>query len=403
MKLSTKILIAMVLGILWGLLSQFYFPESLSMIINDRILFNIGKIFLNLIQLVMVPIIFTSIITGITSFDDISKVKKYGSSSFIMYIITAVISISITFLLAYLLKPGIGIDLNTADLSTSISNNFTFSSVVNNLVPKNIFLAMSSGNIIQIIIIAILLSLSIIITGEKSKPLKNFFLSVYEVIQTMTMLIINLSPIAVFSLLAYTISSYGLGLLLPLLKYMVGIIILSLIQVLIIYPLFIKLVAKTSPVKVLRDIFPAVSMAFGTSSTAAALPIVLDCMKSKVKIHESMANFLVPLGTTFKKDGAAIFHGFTAIFIAQIFGIDLSFSQLITLFITIIIVTLSSAGIPGAAIVMLSVVLKSAGLPLEGIALIAGIDRLTDPFRSMVNVIGNVTCTTSVVKIHEKS
>jgi len=390
MKLGTKILIGMIAGIIVGVLLTFSSQTNIDFI-NYKVLDPIGKVFINLIQLIVIPFILSSLVVGVASLGDPKKIGRYGLKVFILYLITTIIALFLGILAAKLGAPGKGLNLVISGAHQSVVTPSIMDTILG-IIPKNPFESLSGGNTLQVIVLSILIGLGIAGAGEKGKPVYDIFDSLNHVIYEITNIIMKTTPIGVFVLITMTVSSNGIDVFIPLAKYMLGMIIVILIHAFVTYSVFIKIVAKMNPIKFLKGMFTPLEVAFTTCTGITVMPLMMDAMKDKLGVSEKIVNFTVPFGMTVKKDGAAIFHGFTAIFISQAYGIDLSISQMAMLCIIVIIVSFSSAGIPGGGIIMLTMVLSSIGLPLEGIALIAGIDRVTDMFRTAINVLGVAAC-----------
>lgn len=384
---STSIFIGMGTGILFGFLINLFASETSIQWIDRNILHLLGMGFIKLIQFIVVPLVLVSLVVSMSGIKDIKKVGRYSVFLLVLYIFTSVVSIGIGIGVAHLFKPGIGIELITQEvqMKEGIPLNEWFLSSI----PNNPFSSMSNGNMIQIILTAILVGLGITAAGEKGKPFLQFFESANEVVLNIMQMILRLAPIGVFGLISSVIATQGFEVIKSLSLYVLGLIIAILIMGILVYS-FLLIITGQNPIFFWKSFYSTLGLAFGTASSNAALPLAMKQAENNYGMKQEIASFAIPFGTSLKKDGAAILQGFTAIFVAQMININLSISQYFAIIISSIIVSLSTAGVPGAGIIMMSTVLSAAGLPLEGIAIIAGIDRLTDMFRTTLNVTGIV-------------
>lgn len=420
--LYLKIIIAMILGTVFGLLSiQFGFEK----IIKDWIA-PFGTIFMNLLKLIAVPLIFVSLITGITGLKDISKLSKMGGKTISLYIFSTVIAISIGLVLVNIINPGNTFPermktemvneyanevKNKQDIAINRQEQSPLQFIVD-LVPSNIFEASSKNNkMLQVIFFAIIFGISIILLPEnKTKTVVKFFDELNTVILKLIDIIMLFAPIGVFALLATLIAEIANGNLadtLTLFKglgyYSLTVIIGLLIMIFVTYPILLKLLSKTKYSTFIKGIFPAQLMAFSTSSSAATLPVTIEQTEKEIGISKETAGFVLPIGATINMDGTSLYQAVAAVFIAQVFGIDLDFGQQLTIILTATLASIGSAAVPGAGIVMLVIVLESIGVPSTGIALIFAVDRILDMLRTSVNVTGDATIACIVDSKNKKS
>lgn len=258
-----------------------------------------------------------------------------------------------------------------------------------NLIPSNPIKAMADGNVLQIIVFAILFGVTINLVGDKGKPVQEFFESLAEIMYRLTGIIMEVAPIGVFALMAAVVGQYGLKFLLPLVKVVLAMYFISLIHVAVVFGGALVLVARLNPIRFFKGFLDAIVLAYSTSSSSAALPVSMRCCQENLGVPEDAASLVLPLGATINMNGTAIYQGICTVFLAQAYGIELSFANYTTMIMTSILASVGTAGIPGAGLIMLSMVLSSVGIPLEGIALVAGIDRILDMVRSTVNVTGD--------------
>ncbi len=386
MNLSTLILGALAVGILFGTMLNINFPDAIAPL-DMYLLSPIGAAFLRIIQFVVVPLIFSSLILGVTRIKDANQVGRYVLKLMTCYITTSFISLCIGMAVALMLEPGVGmtglaIPAATQKIATPSSIDWLLS-----LIPVNPLAALTSGNLLQIIISAALFGTGIQMAQEKAKPFVELLESIYIISEKVLGVILYAAPIGVFALIGSTIATQGLGLIVRLLWYVTGLWIATAIMML--FYAIVLTVLKAEPIKFFRSLIPSFFLGFGTASSNAVLPLVLQNMQENYGLRSEIASFALPLGTALKRDGATILQGFNAIFIAQIYHIPLTPSLLFTIGLSSLLVSFSTPGVPGSALITMATVLSAAGLPLEGIAVVAGIDRLTDGFKTVLNVIGN--------------
>ena len=386
MNLSTLILGALAVGILFGTVLNTNFPDAIAPL-DLYLLSPIGAAFLRIIQFVVVPLIFSSLILGVTRIKDASQVGRYVIKLMTCYVVTSFISLCIGMAVALILQPGAG--MTGLAIPSSAQEIVAPSSIewLLSLIPVNPLAALTSGNLLQIIISAALFGTGIQMAQEKAKPFVDLLESIYIISEKVLSVILYAAPIGVFALISSTIATQGLGLIVRLLWYVAGLWISTLIMM-VFYAIVLALL-KAEPVKFFRSLIPSFFLGFGTASSNAVLPLVLQNMQENYGLRSEIASFALPLGTALKRDGATILQGFNAIFIAQIYHIPLTPSLLFTIGLSSLLVSFSTPGVPGSALITMATVLSAAGLPLEGIAVVAGIDRLTDGFKTVLNVIGN--------------
>ncbi|MBN2091241.1 dicarboxylate/amino acid:cation symporter [candidate division KSB1 bacterium] len=363
----------------------------------------IGTIFIRLLSLIAIPLVLGSLIVGAASLGDVKKVARIGMKTFGYYISTTVIAISIGVVIANVLQPGTRINdeskqLLMAEYQPDIQKNIeeTLSvDVVNMLVemiPTNPFKAIASGEMLQIVFFAVLFGIMLtFIKAEKARPLIHFFDGLSETMIELVQKVMLIAPYAVFALIAATVAAFGFGILQTLIWYFLCVIGAMLIHIIFIYPIYLKIFTPISIREFFRGIRPAQLVAFSTSSSAATLPVNFECCEDNLKVPKSITSFVLPLGATINMDGTALYQGVAAIFIAQIYGFDLSLAQQLTVILTATLASIGTAPVPGVGIIMLIIVLKSIHVPGEGIALILGVDRLLDMCRTVLNITGDAT------------
>ncbi|MEP2935403.1 MAG: dicarboxylate/amino acid:cation symporter [Gilvibacter sp.] len=417
MALHWKILIGMLLGLIGGFIMTTF--DAGPGIVNDWIK-PLGTIFVKALKLIAIPLILASLIKGISDLKDISKFRNIGLRTIVTYVATTVIAISIGLILVNTLGPGEGISQETI---TELTSTYKDSEGVQkkladaasqqesgplqfleDMVPDNAFKALSeNGLMLQVIMFAIFLGISMLLIGEKKAlPLKNFFDSLNDVVLKMVDLIMLTAPVAVFALLASVVASTSNpDLLYALLKY-AGVVVLGLFLMIVFYAIVVGTVTKKNPFWFLKEISPAQLLAFSTSSSAATLPVTMERVEEHIGVDKEVSSFVLPVGATINMDGTSLYQGVAAVFIAQALGLDLSFGDQITIVLTALLASIGSAAVPGAGMVMLVIVLESIGFSPEnlaiGLALIFAVDRPLDMCRTVVNVTGDAMVSMLVAK-----
>ncbi|BCL72325.1 dicarboxylate:amino acid:cation symporter DAACS family protein [Vibrio nigripulchritudo] len=388
MSLWKQIVIGMVAGVAVGAI---FGPSA-------EVLKPIGTLFINLIKMLIVPLVFCSLIVGITSMKDTRKMGRIGGKAVILYLSTTAIAISIGLALATLLTPGAGINIATAEAATATKESPSLVTTLLNIIPKNPVDALASGNILQIIAFAIGLGVSLSLIGEKGEPAIKVFESLAEGMYKLTSLVMKLAPYGIFGLMAWVAGKYGLEVLLPLGKVILAVYIGCVIHVLVFYSGLISIVGKLNPVQYLKGIVNPATVAFTTTSSSGTLPATIKASQEEHGVSKSVSSFVLPLGATINMDGTALYQGVCALFIAQAFGVTLEASDYMVIILTSTLASIGTAGVPGAGLIMLSLVLTTVGLPLEGLAIVAGIDRILDMARTSVNVCGDLMVSALVAK-----
>ncbi|WP_372875434.1 dicarboxylate/amino acid:cation symporter [Pseudomonas sp.] len=385
LPLWQQILIGLTLGVATGIaLKQ-----------DALILAPLGALFLNAIKMLIVPLVFVSLVAGITSMQDSAKLGRISVKTIAIYLVTTAFAVSIGLLFGTLFTPGEGMHM-VASGASEAKQAPSLMQILVGLVPSNPVTAFAEGNILQIIVFAIALGVSLNLIGDKAAPAIKLFDSLAETFYKLTDLIMRCAPYGVFALIAGVVGSHGAEVLLPLAGVIGVIYLASLTHVLLVYGGLLGLLARLSPLRFLQGIAPALAVAFSTSSSAGTLPVSIECARKNLGVSEGVAGFVLPVGATINMDGTAIYQGVLALFIAQAFGVDLNAGQYLMIILTATLASIGTAGIPGAGLIMLGLVLTAVGLPLEGVALIAGIDRILDMARTTVNVAGDLMTTTLV-------
>ncbi|RAP33204.1 dicarboxylate/amino acid:cation symporter [Candidatus Marinamargulisbacteria bacterium SCGC AG-410-N11] len=388
MKLWVKIVIGLILGIAVGLL----FKEQ------TKYIKPLGDLFINAIKMLIVPLIFSSLFVGVTGMNDPKKMGRIGIKTFSLYLLTTAIAITIGLTLGTVLEPGAGISLDQ-NFEQVTGKAQPVSDTLINIIPKNPIKAATDGNVLQLIVFALLLGVATnMCSKEKAKPLINFMDSVAEAMYKLTAIVMEMAPYGVFALMAGVASQYGLDILIPLLKILIGVYLGCIIHALLTLGGAVAFIAKLNPINFFKGILSALAVAYSTASSSGTLPITIRCAQRNLGASHSISNFVLPLGATINMDGTAMYQGVAALFVAQAIGHDLTLANYVTIILTSTLASIGSAGVPGAGLIMLTLVLKSVGLPIEYIGIIAGIDRILDMARTTVNVVGDCMVTILVAK-----
>ncbi|WP_375753555.1 dicarboxylate/amino acid:cation symporter [Vibrio sp. HN007] len=388
LELWKKIVIAMVLGMIVGIIMG---PEA-------EMLKPIGTLFINAIKMLIVPLIFCSLIVGVTSMQDSAKMGRIGGKAIVLYMGTTAVAITIGLALAAILTPGEGLNMVAQDAGATGKEAPPLVQTLLNIIPKNPVGALAAGNILQIIVFAIGLGISLNLIGEKAKPAIAVFESLAEAMYKLTELVMKLAPYGVFGLMAWVSGKYGLDILLPLFKVIAVAYLGCLLHVLVFYSGIVKFVGKLSPARYLKALTNPAAVAFTTTSSSGTLPATIKASREELGVSKGVSSFVLPLGATINMDGTALYQGVCALFIAQAFGIDLTMADYMLIIMTSTLASIGTAGVPGAGLIMLSLVLTTVGLPIEGLAIVAGIDRILDMARTTVNVCGDMMVSLLIAK-----
>jgi len=414
-KLHWQIIIGLILGLIWGLVASVSgFAEFTTDYIKP-----VGTIFINLLKLIAVPLVLASLVVGVTSLNDATKLSRMGGKTVGIYIVTTIFAITIGLTVVNLLQPGDFLpDATQQDLMANYQQNIegssqraqdvmdrSFMSFFVDIVPSNFFNSASdNGNMLQVVFVAILLGLGLIkIPAEKSKSLINFFDSLNEVIIKIVDFIMKIAPYGVFALMAGVIVdlagddiTQALNLLGALGWYCVAVVVGLLLHVIIVYSSLFKIFSKMKLSDFFKAMQPAILLGFSTSSSSATLPVTMERAEKNLGVDEEVTSFVLPIGATINMDGTSLYQAVAAVFIAQALGLDLGIAQQVTIVLTATLASIGAAGVPGAGIIMLVIVLQAIQVPVEGIALILGVDRILDMCRTAVNITGDAAVSVAV-------
>ena len=390
LSFTQKILTAMLFGALFGILLNNIdiYNSLINQYLSNGVFEVIGKLFVNSLKMLVVPLVFCSITVGITSLGNLSLMGRIGLKAIIIYLLTTAFAISLALICAIIINPGQGFEIDNA-LQFSAKEAPSLSSVLISIVPSNPILAMAEGEMLQIILFAIILGIAITITGKNAESFKKGITSLNEVMMSMVQIIMKFAPLGVFCLIAKTFASQGIDMIIPLASYFFTVTIVLLLHVLLTYSAFLKFIGNVSPILFLKKMRTAVVFAFSTASSNATIPVTLNTVEKRLGVDKSVASFTVPLGATINMDGTAIMQGVATVFIASVYMVDLTIGDYLTVILTATLASIGTAGVPGVGLIMLTMVLTQVGLPVEGVALIIGIDRLLDMMRTAVNITGD--------------
>ncbi len=384
LSLAMKIFIALALAIIVGLLMQ-----SAADFAEDYIK-PFGTIFLNLVKFIVCPIVTFSIMSGIVSMKDIKKVGKIGGITVIYYFFTTAVAISLGLLVANVFKGGFPV-LATSSLSYEEPAAVKPMEVLVDLFPSNFIIPISEANMLQVIVGAILIGFAVILLGERGEKAADGINLLNDIFMKCMEMILKLSPLGVFCLLTPVVAANGAVVVGSLAKVLLAAYVGYVLHAIIVYSITVTTLGGMSPAKFFKGMLPAIMFAFSSASSVGTLPINMECTE-KLGASKEVSGFVLPLGATINMDGTAIYQGVCAIFIASCYGINLDFSQMITIVLTATLASVGTAGVPGAGMVMLAMVLTSVGLPVDGIALVAGVDRIFDMGRTTLNITGDASC-----------
>lgn len=398
--LSTKIFIALIAGALLGVAIHYFMPEGYvrDTIIIEGVFYVIGQGFIRLMQMLVVPLVFCSLVCGSMAIGDTKTLGKVGIKTVLFYLFTTALAVVIALCTAYVINPGIGLDMDSVqkvEMSTATTDTSLVDTILN-IIPKNPIESMATGDMLPIIVFALFVGIMLAKLGSRASTVANFFSEFNDVMMEMTMAIMKVAPIGVFCLIARTFANLGFTAFLPMLKYMGSVTTALVIQCFVIYQILLFVFTRLNPLKFIKKFAPVMGFAFSTATSNATIPMSIDTLHKKMGVSKQISSFTIPLGATVNMDGTSIMQGVAVVFIAQVYGINLSPADLATVVVTATLASIGTAGVPSVGLVTLSMVLASVGLPIEGIALIMGIDRILDMMRTAVNITGDAVCTTIV-------
>ncbi|MGN0135078.1 MAG: dicarboxylate/amino acid:cation symporter [Anaerotignum sp.] len=399
--LTTKIFMALILGAIFGIILHYAVPSShiKDDILVEGVLYIIGQGFIRLMKMLVVPLVFCSIVCGSMAIGDTKKLGTVGVRTLIFYMATTSLAICVALTMGNILNPGVGLDMsaisaNATEVQTMEATSMA--STILNIIPDNPIGALATGNMLQIIVFALIIGVILAKLGEKTETVANFFSQFNDIMMEMTMMVMSLAPIGVFCLISRTFAGIGFSAFLPLAKYMIGVLLALFVQCFVVYLGLLKIFSGLNPFKFIKNFFPVMAFAFSTATSNATIPMSIDTLAAKMGVSKRISSFTVPLGATINMDGTAIMQGVAVVFAAQAFGITLTPADYVTVIGTATLASIGTAGVPSVGLVTLTMVFNAVGLPVEAIGLIMGIDRILDMARTAVNITGDAVCTTIV-------
>ena len=405
MSLTTKVLLGMLLGIIVGLainLSGLNVKGTwMNFYVVDGLFKIVGAMFVTALKMLVVPLVFFSLVSGVIGIGDIRELGKVGAKSFVLYLLTTALAIAVGLSIAASFGIGEGVHMSTDAVFTA-KEAPPLSKVLIDIIPGNVVNAFASGKMLQVIFFSIMVGISILMVGKKARPIVELIEISNEIMMKMVNIIMAVAPYAVFALLGRAIANLGLGLLADLAGYvsvLIGVLLLHLFVTLMI---ILKLFSGKSPRIFLQKMKEVQVFAFSTSSSNATIPVTLRVVTDRLGVHNSISSFTIPFGATINMDGTAIMQGVATVFIANAYGVHLGMSGYLTVILMSVLASIGTAGVPGVGLIMLSMVFTQVGLPVEGIGLILGVDRLLDMIRTAVNVTGDATVSVIVAKSEKK-
>ncbi len=392
--LTSKILIGLLLGFVFGLILK-QVPEGFikNTVLLDGALKIIGNGFTSAIKMMVVPLVFVSLVCGTSSMGDVKRLGRIGGKTMLFYLGTTAIAIIISLVLGSTLKPGVGLDMSgIVSGEVAIGESKSLVDIILNIIPTNPIASLANGEMLQVIFFAMLLGIAMSIVGKKAEPVRVIFESANEICMKMVNLIMLFAPYGVFALVCNTFATVGTDAIFALVKYISIVLLGLLIHVTVVYGGLFKMITRQKIKPFINKFTRVAAITFSTASSNASVPASLEIME-ELGVSKSVRSFTIPMGATINMDGTAIMQGIAALFIAQIYQVDLGMNDMITIVLTATLASIGTAGVPGVGMIMLSMVLQSVGLPLEGIGLIMGVERIIDMFRTTVNVMGDNICT----------
>ena len=400
-SLTSMIFIALIAGAITGMVLHYLVPDSSvkNDVIVEGVLYVLGQGFIRLMKMLVVPLVFCSLVCGSMAIGDTKKLGNVGGKTLAFYLVTTAVAVAVALGIGTLLRPGIGLDMSKIQVNVSDIETMESTSLVQtilNIIPDNPIKSLASGEMLQIIVFALIIGVILAKLGERAETVSNFISQFNDIMMEMTMMVMSLAPIGVFSLIARTFATIGFSAFVPLAKYMIAVLIALAIQCFGVYQILLKLFTGLNPVKFIRKFFPVMAFAFSTATSNATIPLSIDTLYKKMGVSKKISSFTIPLGATINMDGTSIMQGVAVMFAAQAFGIHLTPMDYVTVIGTATLASIGTAGIPSVGLVTLTMVFNSVGLPVEAIGIIMGIDRILDMARTAVNITGDAVCTTIV-------
>ncbi len=370
----------------------------------NGIFYVVGQGFIRLMQMLVVPLVFCSIVCGAASIGDTKTLGSIGVKTLCFYLCTTALAVSVALCVGNLINPGLGVDMSsilagdTSSIDSTVNSSQSIADTLLSIIPKNPINALASGDMLAVIFFALFVGIIVSIMGRKVETVHRFFEQFNDIMMKMTSIVMYVAPIGVFCLLSRTFANVGFEAFLPMVKYMLGVLLALAIQCLVVYMIMLWVFARVNPLAFLKKFFPVMAFAFSTATSNATIPLNMETLERKMGVDRRISSFTIPLGATINMDGTSIMQGVAVVFTAQLFGVPLGPVEYATVIATATLASIGTAGVPSVGLITLSMVFNSVGLPLEGIALIMGIDRILDMTRTAVNITGDAVCTTVVAK-----
>lgn len=382
------------IGLIVGLILNFYVTNTFikDLILIDNVFYLGGNLFIKLMSMLVVPLVFCSIIVGVTSISDIKKIGSIGGRAILIYLLTTALAVSIALLIAGIIEPGIGLNMTGLADPSNVTTNVTVTNTILDMIPDNPLNSLANGDMLPLIIFGVVVGFILAKLKEETATINKLFTEGNTVMMEMTNIVMKFAPIGVFCLIAKTFATLGMDGLMPLSKYVACVLLALAVQAFIVYPTLLVIFTRLNPIKFFKKFFSVMLFAFSSSSSNATIPLNLEKL-SEMGVSKEVSSFTIPLGATINMDGTAIMQGVVVMFAAQAYGIDLGLSALITVIFTAVMASIGTAGVPSVGLVTLNMVFASVGLPTDAIGLIMGIDHILDMIRSAVNVTGDAICT----------
>ena len=390
MSFTQRILLSILAGVVVGIAlnaSQAAFP-SLYAFLVDGLFYVVGGIFLALLRLMVVPLVLISLICGVNAMGDLRTIGRVGAKTVALFLATTAAAVTLGLSMGLVFSPGAGFELEGAFADVAPREMPPLADTFINIFPENLFQAMAEGQMLQIIVFALLFGFAANLAGERARSVVRLFTDLNEVVLKMVLLIVELAPIGLFALLSRTFATQGLEIFIPLAGYFLLLAGTLLLYLLVVYSLVLRAFGLNA-LRFLARMRAPMTFAFSTASSAATIPVTLNALTSRLRVPNSIASFTVPLGATINMDGTAIMQGIATVFIANVYGVDLVFADFLVIILLSTLASIGTAAVPSAGLITLTMVLTQVGVPVEGIALIFGIDRLLDMMRTAVNVTGD--------------
>lgn len=393
-NLGNRILISMALGLIVGLILNFYVPDSFikDTILIDNVFYLGGNLFIRLMKMLVVPLVFCSIVVGVTSISDIRKIGAIGGRAILIYLFTTVMAVTIALLIAKIIQPGIGLNMVGLVDTSNVTTNVTITSTILSMVPENPLNSLANGDMLSVIIFGVIVGIILAELKDETETINKIFSEWNTIMMEMTRIVMKFAPIGVFCLMAKTFATLGFDGLIPLSKYILCVLLGLAVQEFIVYPSLLVILTRLNPIKFFRKFLSVMLFAFSSSSSNATIPLNLEKL-TELGVSRDVSSFTIPLGATINMDGTAIMQGVAIMFASQAYGMDLGATALITVIFTAVMASIGTAGVPSVGVITLNTVFASVGLPTDAIGLIMGIDYIMDMVRTAVNVTGDAICT----------